>query len=42
MERRRWVPLRDDIALLIKPTWEMARDAMGRRGFPRRARESQK
>ncbi len=36
-----WVPLRNNIVQLIKPTWEMVRGGMWRRTFPRRARETQ-
>jgi hypothetical protein len=41
MERRLWVPLRDNIVQLTEPTWEMVRDGMWRRTCPRKARETQ-
>ncbi len=41
MERRLWVPMRDNIVQLIKPTWEMVLDLRWRRACPRKARETQ-
>ena len=35
-----WVPLPDNIVQLIKPPWEMVRDGMWRRTYPREARET--